>query len=300
MREQDRNADFRMAVSHGLDRQRLGDSLVKGPFTTVHPCGLYAGTSFHDAASTVYYPFSVKTAKAHLEKAGLVDTDGNGFVTYPDGEDVSVVLLHQVDYSTDANLAEGMVAMMADIGLQVTLNSLPAKDYDTARDTGKYDWAIYRNQTELITAAQNTSFLASVGPTSSRSHMANGAGALDLMPFEEEMVKVVNACISSRGSAEQFDLMNQYQELYTENIYAVGLTAYPGALIINNRFSNIPAGAPIYMYNGAEDSITAKVSGWLLTSRSGPNCTPTPCPVRLVMQARWPSTKGFLPPRWVQ
>ena len=30
---------------------------------------------------------------------------------------------------------------------------------------------------------------------------------------------------------------------------------YPGALIINKRFANIPAGAPIFMYNWAEDNI---------------------------------------------
>jgi peptide/nickel transport system substrate-binding protein len=256
VRELNRNPDFRKAVSHGLDRERLGDSLVKGPFTVPYPGGLYAGTSFYDKDSTVFYPFSVETAKAHLEKAGLVDTDGNGFVNYPDGgEDVSVVLAHQVDYATDANLAEGVVAMMGDIGLQVTLNSLPAKDFDNARDSGKFDWAIFRNGTDLITAVQNTSFLASIGPTSSRSHMANGAGELDLLPFEEEMARVVNAFISSRDPAERAELMKEYQKLYTENIYAVGLTAYPGALIINKRFANIPAGAPIFMYNWAEDNI---------------------------------------------
>jgi peptide/nickel transport system substrate-binding protein len=256
VRDLNRNADFRLAVTYGLDRQRLGESLVKGPFTTIYPGGLYAGTSYYDAASTVYYPYSVETAKAHLEKAGLVDTDGNGFVNYPDGgADVSVVLLHQVDYQTDKNLAEGVVAMMADIGLQVTLNSLPAKDYDNARDSGTYDWSIFRNQTELITVVQNTPMLAPIGPTSSRSHQANAAGEMDLLPFEEEMVKVVNAFISSRDPAERVELMKQYQKLYTENVYTFGLTAYPGALIINKRFSNIPAGAPIYMYNWAEDNI---------------------------------------------
>jgi peptide/nickel transport system substrate-binding protein len=49
--------------------------------------------------------------------------------------------------------------------------------------------------------------------------------------------------------------MKEYQRIYTENVYGVGLTAYPGALVINKRFANIPAGAPIFMYNWAEDNI---------------------------------------------
>lgn len=256
VRELNRNPDFRMAVSHGLDRQRLGESLVKGPFTTIYPGGLYAGTSFYDQGSTVHYPYSIETAKAHLEKAGLVDTDGNGFVNFPDGGgDVTVLLLHNVDYATDKNLAEGVVAMMADIGLKVTLNSLSGKDNDNARDSGQYDWAIFRNGTELITAVQNTAFLAPIGPRSSRSHQANAAGEMDLLPFEQEMVEVINAFIGSRDPDERVELMKRYQKLYTENVYAAGLTAYPGALIINKRFANIPAGAPIFMYNWAEDNI---------------------------------------------
>jgi peptide/nickel transport system substrate-binding protein len=49
--------------------------------------------------------------------------------------------------------------------------------------------------------------------------------------------------------------MKEYQKVSTENINGVGLTEYPGALIINKRFANIPAGAPIFMFNWAEDNI---------------------------------------------
>jgi peptide/nickel transport system substrate-binding protein len=256
VRELNRNADFRMAISYGLDRQRLGDSLVKGPFTTIYPGGLYAGTSYYDKDSTVYYPFSVETAKAHLEKAGLTDTDGNGFVNLPDGgADLNVTLLANAEYATDKNLAEGVVAMMGDIGVKVSLSLLPGKDLDNARDSGRYDWFVFRNATDLITVVQGTAALAPVGPQTAVNHRANGAGELDLLPFEEEMVKTVNAFISSRDPAERVALMKTYQKLYTENLFAIGLTAYPGALVVNKRFANIPAGAPIFMYNWAEDNI---------------------------------------------
>jgi peptide/nickel transport system substrate-binding protein len=255
IRALNRNVDFRKAISFGLDRKRLGESLVKGPFTTIYPGGIYAGTSYYDKDSTVYYPFSVETAKAHLEKAGLVDMDGNGFVNFPGGEDVTMTLLGNVDYKTDKNLAEGVVAMMADIGLKLTLNQMPGKDYNNARDAGKFDWVVVRNQTELITVVQRTNELAAVGATTARNHRANLAGELDLLDWEQAMVDTVNAFIATRDPAERIALMKTYQKLYTENLFAVGLTAYPGALIINKRFANVPAGAPIFMYNWAEDNI---------------------------------------------
>ena len=255
VRELNRNLDFRMAISFALDRQRLGDSLVKGPFTTIYPGGLYAGTSFYDKDSTVYYPFSVDSAKAQLEKAGLTDTDGNGFVNLAGGEDLNVTLLTQTDYATDKNLAEGVIAMMADVGVKVTLNALVGKDFDNARDSGKYDWIVVRNGTELITVVQNTTALAPTGPTTDVNHRANPAGELDLLPYEQDLVATVNAFIAERDPAKRVELMKTYQKLYTTNLDGIGLTAYPGALIINKRFSNIPAGAPIFMYNWAEDNI---------------------------------------------
>ena len=255
IRDLNRNLDFRKAISYGLDRQRLGDSLVKGPFTAIYPGGLYDGTSYYDKASTVYYPFDVASAKAELAKAGLKDTDGNGFVNVAGGADLNVTLLTQSDYATDKNLAEGVVAMMGAIGVKVTLHALIGKDFDNARDAGKFDWIIIRNGTELITVVQNTAQLAPTGPTTSNHHKANGKGELDLLDYEKDMVDTVNKFIGTRDPAERAALMKHYQSAYTSNLDGIGLTAYPGALIINKRFANIPPGAPIFMYNWAEDNI---------------------------------------------
>ncbi|MGL4309780.1 MAG: ABC transporter substrate-binding protein [Paracoccaceae bacterium] len=255
VRELNRNLDFRKAVTYAMDRQRLGESLVKGPFTAAYPGGLLTSTSFYDAGSTVFFPFSAESAKEALAAAGLEDSDGNGFVNVPGGEDLNVTLLSNADYSTDGNLAEGVIAMMGDVGVKVSLNSLTGKDYDNARESGKFDWMIRRNDVEFVSAVQATDRLAPVGPVTSSWHRANAAGELDLLPHEQQMVDALNAFTASRDPAERVELMKTYQKVFTENVNAVGLTAYPGALIINKRFSNVPIGAPIFMFNWAEDNI---------------------------------------------
>ena len=130
-----------------------------------------------------------------------------------------------------------------------------ARTSTTPRDSGKFDWFILRNGTELITVVQNTQRLAPIGPTTQYSHIANAAGELDLLPYEQQMVDTVNAFISELDPAKRVELAKTYQKLYTENVNAIGLTVYPGALMVNKRFANIPAGAPIFMYNWAEDNI---------------------------------------------
>ncbi|WP_426238514.1 ABC transporter substrate-binding protein [Pararhizobium sp. DWP1-1-3] len=259
VRELNRNEDFRKAITMAVDRKKIGESLVKGPFTAIYPGGLSSGTSFYDRQSTVYYPFDLEGAKALLEKAGLKDTDGNGFVNYPadklGGKDVEVVLLVTSDYNTDKNLAEGVVGQMEQLGIRVVLNALDGKQRDAANYGGRWDWMVLRNGAELSSVVQNTPQLAATGPRTSWNHRVPEGGQLDLMPFEQELVDIVNKFIASNDNDERTELMKQYQKVATTNVNSVGLTEYPGALIVNKRFSNIPVGAPIFMFNWAEDTI---------------------------------------------
>ncbi|WP_137152821.1 ABC transporter substrate-binding protein [Devosia sp. FKR38] len=259
IRELNRNLDFRKAVSMALDRQSMGESLVKGPFTTPYPGGLYAGTSFYDKDSTAYFPYSLDEAKAYLAKAGLSDTDGNGIVNFPagtaGGQDVQITLLVNGDYGTDKSLAEGVLTMMEKLGIRVVLDTISGNSLTEIQQGGKFDWAVLRNGADLVSVVQGTVGLAPVGPRTAFSHRVGTDGTLDLLPFEQEMVDVVNKFIASSDNAERAELMKQYQALYTQNLYGIGLTQYPGALIINKRFANIPAGAPIFQFNWAEDNI---------------------------------------------
>ena len=205
VRELNRNLDFRKAITYAIDRQRLGNSLVKGPFTAIYPGGLLAGTAFYDEASTVYYPFSVDSAKAELEKAGLKDTDGNGFVNFPagtaGGKDVEITLLANGDYQTDKSLAEGVVAMMEQLGMRVIVNTCDGQQLTRRANSGKWDWQVRRNESELVSVVQNTAHLAPAGPQTALMHRP-ARGKIDLLPFEKQLVDIVNKFIATQDADE--------------------------------------------------------------------------------------------------
>ncbi|WP_196258983.1 ABC transporter substrate-binding protein [Pelagibacterium limicola] len=259
VRELNRMTDFRKAVSIALDRQRLGEALVRGPFTAIYPGGLLAGTTYYDADSTVYYGFNLDAANALLDGLGLEDTDGNGIRNFPadmaNGQDIEIAILTNTDYETDRSLAEGVSAMMENIGIRAIVQFQDGNAREAARQSGRFDWHIWREVSEVVTVVQNTVQLAPTGPRLHNFHRAGSDGTMELLDFEQEMVDIVNAFIRTPDLEERAELMKEYQRLFTENVYSVGLTQYPGALIINKRFANIPAGAPIFMYNWAEDNI---------------------------------------------
>lgn len=272
IRELNRNEDFRKAVTMAIDRKAIGDSLVKGPFTAIYPGGISSGTSFYDRNSTVYYPYDLEGAKAELAKAGLKDTDGDGFVNFPagtaGGKNVEIVMLVNNDYTTDKSLAEGVVGQMEKLGLRVIINGLNGNQRDAANYSGRFDWLLRRNDTELSSVVQNTEQLAPVGPRTSWNHRAPENGEVDLMPFEKELVDLINKFTASQNNDERVNLMKQFQKISTEHVYTVGLTEYPGALIINKRFSNIPQGTPIFMFNWAEDSVIRERL-WVAADKQG-------------------------------
>jgi peptide/nickel transport system substrate-binding protein len=255
VRELSRNEDFRKAVTMAIDRTKLGQSLVKGPFTAVYPGGLLAGTSFYDKASTVYYPFDVEGAKALLAKAGLKVGDDKTPTKFADGEEVVINLLTNGDYQTDKTLAEGVQAAMQPLGIRVILNTLDGKQINANMAAGKFDWMVQRDGSDLMSVVQNTQQLAATGPATLSFHHAGKDSQLDLLPFEKQIADVIDKFNKAADPKEQAALMKEYQKLYTSNVYGVGLTQYPGALIINKRFANIPSGAPINMFNWAEDTI---------------------------------------------
>jgi peptide/nickel transport system substrate-binding protein len=255
-----------------LDRKAIGDSLVKGPFTAIYPGGLSSGTSFYDRNSVVYYPFDLKGAKALLDKAGLKDTDGDGFVNFPagteGGKNVEIVLLVNNTYTTDKSLAEGVVGQMEKLGIKVILNALDGPKRDDAHYGGRFDWLIQRNPTELASGGAEHRAACSGRPAHQLAAPRRQGRQVDLMPYEQQLVDVVNKFRTSQDNDERVNLMKQYQKIATENVDTVGLTEYPGALIINKRFSNVPAGTPIFMFNWAEDSVIRERL-WVAADKQG-------------------------------
>ncbi len=157
-------------------------------------------------------------------------------------------MLTNSDYQTDKTLAEGVQTAMQALGIRVIINAVDGKQRDATNYAGKFDWMVLRDNSDLMSVVQNTEQLAPVGPRTSYFHRAGSDGAVDVLPFEKDLANIVTKFTTTSDPAQRIELMKEYQKIYTTNVYGIGLTQYPGALIINKRFANIPPGTPINMY----------------------------------------------------
>lgn len=256
IRTLNRRLEFRQAVSLAMDRQALATTLVKGPFVKPYAGGILPDTPFYNKAATRVYIHDAARARALLDSIGLKDSDGDGIRNFSGGGNVEIVLTASPETATDRSLAEGVLIFAREIGLRVILRFLAGAQRDAVSASGQFDWLLTRaNSSELITVVQGADSLAPMGPYTHGFHRAGPDGKLDLLPYEMTMVDIVRQFEASHDPRVRRRLMARYQALFTDNVNAIGLVRFPGALVINRRISGVHQGLPVFMFNWAEDAI---------------------------------------------
>ena len=79
-----------------------------------------------------------------------------------------------------------------------------------------------------------------------------------LQPFEEELVELVNQYCPEQDPAKRKELINQYNHIFTENVYDLGVFVGRHGLALAKRFQNVPPGTPVFLYDWVEYSLMSE------------------------------------------
>ncbi len=246
-----RTKEFRVALSHALDRAAIGQSIARGPFTYVYPGGFSVGSPYYDVNATVFYPYDTAKAGEMLDALGVTDTDGNGQRNLPNtGGDIVIDLVYDSSEPTDKKQVDAFVAMMADIG--ITILPKPVEDQEIVADSGNFNM-LERRHHWLVPTRQTCDYVP-ISDNCPDWHQADN-GNRNLFPFEAEMVEAVNTIQETWDAEEAAEAARVIQRNWTENVYTLGLTQAPAALLINKRIRNAHPGTPVFMFEWAEDGV---------------------------------------------
>lgn len=249
MRELFRETDFRLALSHALDRDAIGQALARGPFSYPYVAGFSTGSPYYDADSSVFQAFNQDGANALLDGVGATDTDGDGVRNLPGGgENIVITVLHDGGANADRKQAEAVASQLEEVGIRLNLRSLDQTTMDTNRTSGQYQAMLARLPVILPTREVCETF-----PAGGNCPFFNSGG--NRLPFEADIATAYDAFVASTDAAEQADLARQMQQLMTENAYYIGTVQIPAALLVNKRIRNAHPGTPVFMYEWAEDSV---------------------------------------------
>lgn len=247
-----RNLDFRIALNHALDREAIGQSVARGPFTYPFPGGFSSGSPYYDHDSTVYYPYDAAKANALFDELGLADTDGNGIRNLPDGgADVEIDMVYANDRTVDRKQIDAVTSMLAEVGLRILPSAV--EDIDVIAKGGDFNTLLRRQQWVIPT--REFCLQIPVGATCPDFHLANEDGSRDLFDFEQDILDAFEVINTTWDPAEGAAAAKAIQKAWTENAYTIGTIQAPAALLINKRIKNAHPGTPVFMFEWAEDGV---------------------------------------------
>jgi peptide/nickel transport system substrate-binding protein len=270
VRELFRNATFRRALAQATDRDGLAQSIVRGPFLRAFAGGVAPGSPEFDRNSVVYYPYSPETAKELLASLGFEDTDGNGILNWGSGplagQDLVLAITANEDQQEANTLANALVSAWEQVGIKLNFRPVTSAARTGIEQSGEWDMHIWRGGQEWALPFTRCNDLAPITKTAPSWHR-EGETPRTLQPFEEELVKLVDAYCVEQDPAKRKELINQYNKIFTENNYTVGLIVGRYGLAVAKRFMNVAPGVPTFMYQWVEDNIMSEQLGRPLISR---------------------------------
>jgi peptide/nickel transport system substrate-binding protein len=252
-----RDLRFRQALAYATDRDGIAQSIMKGPFLRGWGGGLYPGAPDYDKTQTVYLPYDVDSANALLDEMGL-KKGSDGVRTFPEGspaagQPIILQLICSQDAKETQSVAEAVVNQYGAVGIKINMKVTDSTTGDNARSTGTYDMYVDRGGQPFGLPFVDPTALAPLTANFTWHH--EGTSPRQIMDFEKTLVDVVTKYRSTFDTAQRKQLMAQYENIFTQNVYRLGVFIGRYGLGTAKRVKNIPDGAPAFMYQWIEPSI---------------------------------------------
>lgn len=250
LRELFRNMDFRVALSVGIDRDAINNSVYFGlvkPWggCALSSCSYYPG----DKYSSMYTQYDPGQAKALLEKLGLKDTNNDG-IREIKGKPLTIVIDAEDGYGSGPLegiklIAEQWRLLGIDAKVNVVERPLLLASWEKNSYTAyawKLDGAIDPDRFSYAWACLSAPdfYWHNVGVPLQAYWHSNGKEGIELPKFLVDINKAMEAALKSSDPKERTTLSTEANKLYAENLMVIPTTTYVECGIVSNKLGNVP------------------------------------------------------------
>ncbi len=257
------NKDFRIGLSHALNRQEIIDLAFVSQGEPYQAAPRPESEFYNERLAKQYNEYDLDLANEYLDKA-FPEKNADGFRLGPDGKPISFL----IEFSPDSEpswttAAELIQRQWREVGLNVQIRSEERSFFYERKDNNQHDVALWKGDGGLgdvlleprwYLPLNNESIFAV--PWAYWRTNPKGEGEGTFAQVEEppaavkEQIELYETLTRTPGAEEQAEYMNQILEIAADQFYVMGVSlSAPGYGIVKNNFHNVPESMPdAYLY----------------------------------------------------
>lgn len=253
-REMYQNKDFRIALSHAINRQEIIDVVYVGQGEPWQLAPRPTSPFHNETLAKQYTEYDVDKANEILD--GLYpEKNADGFRLGPDDNPVTVVVdvtSNQQDRVDALGLIEGYWAA---VGVDLQINSIDRSLLYTRKDSNEHDASVWGGDGGLDVILEPRWYFPYSGESlyaeAWQTWFNNPSGEGALTPPEEppagpkKQMELYEQIKATGDPDQQAALMKEILAIAADEFYAIGIALGPnGYGIVRNNFHNVPAVFP--------------------------------------------------------
>ncbi|WP_154792565.1 ABC transporter substrate-binding protein [Occultella kanbiaonis] len=246
------NKDFRVGLSHAINRQRIIDTIYAGQ-TTPWQCAPVEGHPAYDEEfGTQFTEYSVELANEALDRAGYTETDANG-IRLSEGAPISITVLVPSSMPDHLDAFELIKQDWAAVGVEANVTPLAETLYWERVEANQAEVSTWTAGGFEIRATQGSNhYFVPSNPRGSSRYGHTWAlwyrGETDEAPpaIIQEQLALFDEMRTTYDADEAIELARQVLEIAKDQFFYIGICTQPNGygIVRNDMETNVPDAMP--------------------------------------------------------
>jgi peptide/nickel transport system substrate-binding protein len=242
--------DFRMALSHAIDRQTIVELVHFGVTSPRQPSPFESTPFYNENLTNAAIGFDPERANALLDGLGLTERNADGIRLRPDGEPIRLVIQGPAGRQNRLDASEQVAQYWTDVGIETTLTVQSRELHQErrlARDFDVWLWSAAAGTTNHILFDPGVYLPYSLDTNSTWAldyaewRVSGGSAGTEPDGDIRRAMDLFGQILQTGDTAEQTDLMQQIMEIAAANLWVIGIAPRPPEFAIAaNTLRNVP------------------------------------------------------------
>ena len=258
-REIFQNKNFRIAVSHAINRDEINETQYFGLCEPMANTAHFLSPYYKEEYGKAYIEYDIDKANTMLDEIGLEKRDAEGYRLLPDGRRFAVTFESPPDARPwTVPVTELLVDYMKGIGIEMSVK---------ADNRDLYAQRVYANDVEMNewngVAFTNTMVIDPRVFVPFRTgdetiwygswaswYVTGGKEGNEPIPIVKELLALYEKMVATIDDAERNAIVDEILKIHAENVFGIGTVGkIMKPLLISNRLRNVPKENLVHGYD---------------------------------------------------